>query len=68
MLFNVNVSPAQPGAPNFNVQVEAPDLVSALEGAKAPLLKSARDAAAILAASIPAAPAPQPPPAAPPAA
>ena len=68
MLFNVNISPTQPGAPNFNVQVEAPDLVAALEAAKAPILKSAQQSAAILALAIPAAQQPiSPPPAAPPA-
>lgn len=66
MLFNVNISPAQPGAPNFNVQIEAPDLVSALEAAKLPILKSANDAAGILAAALPAGKPepPAPPPAA----
>lgn len=54
MLFNVNISPAQPGSPNFNVQVEAPDLVAALEAAKAPILKSALDAADILTSALPA--------------
>lgn len=54
MLFNVNISPAQPGAPNFNVQVEAPDLIAALEAAKGPILKSALDSQAIIAAAVPA--------------
>ena len=54
MLFNVNISPAQPGAPNFNVQVEAPDLVAALEASKDAILKSAQQSAEIIAAALPA--------------
>lgn len=59
VLFNVNISPAQPGSPNFNVQVEAPDLVAALEAAKDPILKSAVQSSAIINSALPA-PAPSP--------
>jgi hypothetical protein len=55
VLFNVNISPAGPSAPNFNVQVEAPDLIAALEAAKAPILKSANESAAIITAALPSA-------------
>lgn len=58
MLFNVSISPSQPGAPNFTVTVEAPDLVAALEAAKALVLKSAQQSAEIIAAALPAPPRP----------
>jgi hypothetical protein len=60
VLFNVSLSPANapPGAGfNINVQIEAPDLVSALEAAKEPIRKSAEASARSLSDSLPAAPA-----------
>ncbi len=54
MLFNINVSVAVPNSPNFNVQVDAPDLEQALAKAAPLLLKSARDSAAVLLAALPA--------------
>jgi hypothetical protein len=53
MLFNVSIAPLPSGQPNFNVQVEATDLIAALEGAKAPILKSALQSAEILTAALP---------------
>lgn len=61
MLFSVSIQPLPGGQPNFNIQVEAPDLISALEAAKAPILKMARDSQAILAAALPASAPAQPP-------
>jgi hypothetical protein len=52
-VFNVNISAQAPNAPNFNVQVEAPDLIAALELAKDPILKSAKQSAAIIASTLP---------------
>jgi len=62
MLFNINISPvnAAPGAAfNINVQIEAPDLVQALEAAKEPIRKSAEASANQLAAALPAPTPPQ---------
>ena len=54
MLFNVNINAAVPGGPNINVQVEAPDLEQAMAKATPMILKSARDSAAVLLATLPA--------------
>jgi hypothetical protein len=59
VLFNVSISPANPApgaAFNINVQIEAPDLVQALEGAKEPIRKSAEASARQLNNALPAAP------------
>jgi len=53
MLFNVNINAAVPGGPNINVQVEAPDLEQAMAKATPMILKSARDSAAVLLATLP---------------
>jgi hypothetical protein len=54
MLFNINISAVVPNSPNFSVQVDAPDLVAALEAAKEPMLKSAAASASVLLAALPA--------------
>jgi hypothetical protein len=57
VLFNISLSPAQSTpAGNFNisVQVEAPDLVAALEAAKEPIRKSAETQALALHSALPA--------------
>lgn len=63
MQFNINIQPlgVPPGAGfNISVQVDAPDLVTALEAAKEPIRKSAEASARALHDSLPAAPAPTP--------
>jgi|KBSMisStaDraftv2_1062788.scaffolds.fasta_scaffold1332613_2 hypothetical protein len=57
MLFNVSIQPlnSTPGSNfNINVQVDAPDLVAALEAAKEPIRKSAETQARALADALPA--------------
>lgn len=61
MLFNINISPASAapgGGFNINVQIEAPDLVEALELAKEPIRKSAEASARSLSSALPGPPAP----------
>jgi hypothetical protein len=55
VLFNVSIQPLPSGQPNLSIQIEAPDLVAALEAAKGPILKMALDSAAVLTAALPAA-------------